>query len=131
VNATDSVIESKEFLESLKEKYPSIKIPFYKFREWYSIEQRVFFDCDTGDKQRCLDDAIKRTDYPFFKVFFVAKDKEGESFTIMDIVYPNAFKSSINKWVDRYETMLKPASFIALEGSGKEYIEYLGVTYEM
>jgi hypothetical protein len=126
----NGLIESKKFLESLNERYSSLEIPFYKFREWYSVDHKVFFDCEGDEKLKCLNEVMNKIDYPFFKVFFVAKEKESDRFIVMDIAYPNSFKSSINKWVDRYETMLKPASFIALEGSGKEYVEHLGVSYE-
>jgi hypothetical protein len=127
---SNTIVKSIHFLDSLKEHYKSLEIPYYKFREWYSEDAKVFFDCEGYNKQDCVNTVIDKDDYPFFKVFFVVKEKEAGRYEVMDVVYPNAFKSKISEWVDRYETMLKPASFIALEGSGKEYVEYLGVSYE-
>lgn len=48
------IIPSIDMLNQLKDKYDSIDIPLYKFREWFSKEDEVFFDCEDGDLEGCL-----------------------------------------------------------------------------
>ncbi|MFP3950758.1 MAG: hypothetical protein ACLFVP_01220 [Candidatus Bathyarchaeia archaeon] len=124
----DEMTPTTEYLNSLSERYPCMEVPRYKFREWYSEEERVIFDCEDEDLERCLDEAMTRDDHAYFKVYIIVQEDEVHS--VMDVSYPNIGDLSLRSWLERYHSHLKPASMMSLEGAGKEYIEYLGSSYE-
>lgn len=123
------IVLAQEFLESLVSRYPDIDVPLYKFREWYSEEEQVFFDCKNSKLEACLSEAKGRKDHPGFKVFFVVRDMSTGSYILMDVVYPNAFNHSLGAWIDRYHRVLKAGCYMILEGQGREYVEHIGVSY--
>jgi len=124
----DEIIPSNVFLNSLHERYTHLQVPTYKFREWYSKELKIFFDCSGAEPTKCLEKVMKGEDYSHFRVFIIIK--EGDGYRVMDISYPNIGNLSLRRWLERYHSQLKPASIMSLEGAGKEYIEYLGASYE-
>jgi len=48
----------------------------------------------------------------------------------MDISYANLGKETLERFLIRYPTQLKPGSLMALQLSGSEYLEFLGASYE-
>jgi len=47
----------------------------------------------------------------------------------MDIRYSNIGKESLEHFIKRYHSQLKPAGLMSLEAGGIEYIEYVGSSY--
>lgn len=122
-------VPAREFLEALSLKHPGIVGPLYKFREWYSEDRQIFFDCGGSNLETCLSEVRGRKDHPGFRVFFVVRDRSTDSYLVMDVVYPNAFNHSLDAWIERYHKVLKAGCYMILEGQGKEYVEHLGVSY--
>ena len=123
------IIPSREFLKTLSSKYVNIDFPMYKFRDWYSEKNQVFFDCDGSNIETCLMEILEREDYSGFEVFSIIRDRLTGSYTVMDVVYPNAFNQSLDVWIDKYHKVLKSGCYMILEGQGKEYVVHLGVSY--
>ena len=64
---TDLEIASlKSYNKTLQEKFKGLEIPTYKLRKWYSINHKIFFDCESSDKQNCLDQLLERKDLEKF-----------------------------------------------------------------
>lgn len=127
------ITKSSTFLDALHERYEHLEIPEYKFREWHSKKEGIFFDCKGEDLKKCLEEAMTREDYPYFKGYILVKeddDDDDDDYTIMDVSYPNIGNMSLRRWLERYHSQLKPASVMSLVGAGKEYEEYLGASYE-
>ncbi len=123
----DSIVKARDHLTTLESEYPGIEIPFYMFREWYGAEQKIFFDCENGDLEACLDERLGFKQFPYFRVFFIVKSEEG--YTVKAISYPNIGKRSLESWVPRFEKNLKPSTLMSLSASGSELVDELGFSY--
>ena len=122
------IIDSTAVIGTLRSRYSGIAIRDYAFRRLYSIERMVFFDC-VGDSEKCLADALSRVDYPRFVAYAVVEDALGHR-TVMDVSYANLGGETLERFVRRYPGQLKPSSELALQLSGRRYVEYVGASYE-
>ena len=116
--------KTAQLLDELKKRYPGIKSPF-KLKTYYSVEQQVFFNCDS-EPEECLQRELTEAEPPEFRVFYVTQDKADESYKLSETAYENFPVSSLEKWVPRYHKQLKPGGEAGLEASGKKYVEYIG-----
>ena len=124
------IIPSIDMLNQLKDKYDSIDIPLYKFREWFSKEDEVFFDCEDGDLEGCLAEVLRIRDHKFFVTFFVVKDERSNNLKVMNATFRNLGKDTLKRFIERYRSQLKPAGELALGASGIEYLEHIGSSYK-
>jgi hypothetical protein len=123
-----TITDSRAVLAMLRSRYLGIEIRDYAFRRLYSIEHMVFFDC-VGDSEKCLSDALSRIDYPRFVAYAVVEDALGHR-TVMNVSYANLGGEALERFVRRYPEQLKPSSEMALQLSGRRYVEYVGASYE-
>jgi hypothetical protein len=63
----------KSYTKTLRQKFKGLEVPTYKLREWYSLDHKIFFNCEGRDRQDCLDQILERKDLERFHVFFVVK----------------------------------------------------------
>ncbi len=124
------IIPTSEFIDALQKKYGSIEIPGYKFRDWFSKERRVFFDCSSEDPDSCLAQVLSREDFSYFTVFFVIQDKAHGGIDFMNVQYRNPRTESLEHFICRYHSQLKYCGLMSLEACGEDYIEYVGCSYE-
>lgn len=122
------ITDAAAVLEELRSRYTGIEIRDYAFRRLYSTEHNVFFDCD-GDSEKCLTDALSRVGYPRFVVYAVVEDASGHR-AVMDVSYANLGGETLERFVRRYPGQLRPSSEMALQLSGRKYVEYVGASYE-
>lgn len=127
---SSEIVSRETLVELLREEFGSIEIPSYKFRKFYSRDKQVLFDCERGDTYACLDQVLHNETHAFFVVFLVIRDKESGSLRVMDVSFPNIGKETLEHFIKRYHSQLKPSSIIGLEASRKEYVKYLGCSYE-
>ena len=111
-------------VEELKEKYPDINIQF-RLKDWFSQEHQVFFNC-SEDLEKCLNQTLTDSHPPAFRVFYIAQGKTDEAYSLKEAAYANYPESSLEKWIPRYQSQLRPGGEAGLEASGYRYIEYLG-----
>jgi len=130
LSMSSEIIPSSDFVESITEEYESIDIPVYKLRAWYSTEEKIFFDCDREDLRSCLVNILEETTYSFFRVFFLVRDTKSKNVEFMDVRYSNIRKETLEDFVERYDSQLKPGGLMSLEAQGREYLRYLGASYE-
>jgi hypothetical protein len=122
------ITDSTAVIGTLRSRYPGIEIRDYAFRRLYSIEHMVFFDC-VGDSEKCLTDTLSRVDYLRFVAYAVVEDALGHR-TVLDVSYANLGGETLERFVRRYPGQLRPSSEMALQLSGRRYVEYVGVSYE-
>lgn len=128
-NVPNSIIKSEDYLNSLKSTYPNINVPLYKFREWFSTKDKIFFDCEEAGVETCLEEKKSFKQYSQFKVFHILKN--GEKYVIKDVIYPNIGNASLVEWIPRYEKNLKGATLMSLSAAGQEYVDELGFSYRI
>ena len=63
-----------------------------------------------------------------YVTFFVTK--KGEAYEFMSVAYRNPAVESLEHFMGRYETTIKPSLVMTLVGSNKEFVELLGFSYE-
>ncbi len=124
------IVPVGELFDSLRERFGPIEIPAYKFREWYSRERGVFFDCEEGDTEACLERVMREEGYSFFTVFLVVREERDGGLKVMDVSFANIGRETLQRFMRRYESQLKPASVMSLQVAGKEFVEFLGASYE-
>ncbi|HKZ95190.1 MAG TPA: hypothetical protein VJ249_11530 [Candidatus Bathyarchaeia archaeon] len=119
---------AQDYVESLKQKYPSLDFPEYKLRQWYSKAHQVFFDCKESDKQGCLQSALRKTDYAAFAIFFVAKDQSG-AYRLTDASFRNLGTETLEHFMQRFHSQLESMTKLGIQATGMEYIECVGHSY--
>ena len=124
----EEIIFTNQFFEELKLRFNGIDIPKYKFRKLFSRNFKIFFDCEEKPPN-CLEDILHKDTYPRFIVYFIIREENG-NLLVMDVSFANPGKETLERFIKRYPTQLKPANTMALQLSGREYVEYLGVSYE-
>ncbi len=115
-------------LAELRTRHSGIEIRDYAFKRLYSTEHMVFFDCD-GESEKCLNDALTSVNYIRFVAYAVVEDASGHRY-VMDVSYANLGGETLGRFVKRYPGQLKPSSEMALQLSGRKYVEYIGASYE-
>lgn len=124
------IVVSEAIVEWLREEFGDIVIPAYKFRRLFSRTGQIFFDCEGEDNEACLDRALHGKNHAFFTVFFVIRDKESGTLQVMDVSFPNIGRETLEHFIKRYHSQLKPSNIMGLEASGREYVKYIGCSYE-
>jgi hypothetical protein len=124
-----NIVPIEEFFRSLREKWAGVEIPEYKFRRFYSLEEKIFFDCVKGDQASCLSEVMRNEGFPRFVAFILARWEDG-TLRVLDVSFANLGKETLERFNDRYPRQLRPANAMALQLSGGEYLEYLGASYE-
>lgn len=116
-------------MESLKLKYKGFDFPTHKLRRWFSRSHRVLFDCDTPDKESCLETLLDRIDLAAFIVFFVIKEPSGRH-RFMDASFRNLGSETLRLFVSRYRKHLESMTKLSVQTSGSEYVECIGYGYQ-
>jgi len=122
------ITETARLLDGLEEKWEGLHIPRYRFKRLCSEERGVFFDCST-EPERCLEDVMARTDYPRFSVYLLVRGNDGE-LTVEEVSFANPGGETLERFVKRYPTQLRPAGALAYQLNGRELVDYLGASYE-
>lgn len=123
------IVPSSEYVESLKQEYPSFDFPSYKLRKWFETELQVFFDCDDSDSQMCLQRILRTTGFESFTIFFVVKDASGD-YKLMDASFRNLGTETLEHFISRFHSQLESMTKLGVQASGSEYIECIGHSYE-
>ena len=121
------IISKNEFVNVMRERFPELKIHAYKLRDYYSGKSKLFFDCE-GD----LDKFVKKTlEYAFHQRYVTyIVIKKADRFEFQSISYRNPAVESLEHFIGRYESTIKPSLAMTLVGSDKEFVELLGFSYE-
>ena len=112
----------------LRSRHPGIESRDYAFRRLFSTEHMIFFDCDDMS-EKCLTEVLTRTDYPRFVAYAVVEDTSSHRY-IMNVSYANLGNETLERFVKRYPSQLRPSSEMALQLSERKYVEYVGASYE-
>lgn len=124
------IIPTAEYVNFLEEKYRGLKVPIYKLRKWFSVHHRVFFDCESGDKELCLREILTKPDFSAFIIYLVVKDVAAGSYNFMDVSFRNYGREALEHFVNRYHQQLETMTKLGLQGAGREFIDCLGHSYE-
>jgi len=122
------IIPASVYVESLRQKYPSLDIPSYKLREWFSKNHMVFFDCRERDKTACLGAILKKTDFESFTIFFVVKESSG-AYRFMDASFRNLGSETLEHFITRFHSQLESMTKLGVQATGLEYVECVGHSY--
>lgn len=129
-NMSLEIVSREALIESLLEEFGSIEIPTYKFRKLFSRDKQVFFDCEGEDTDACLEQVLHKKTHTLFVVFLLIRDKESGNLKVMDVRFHNIGKETLEHFINRYHSQLKFSSIMGLKASGKEYVKYVGCSYE-
>jgi hypothetical protein len=125
---SEDIVSAQLILDEVKLRLGVTNIPRYKFRRLFSWKYKTFFDC-RDDAQKCLEEVLHNENYSRFIVYSIIKDENGD-LQIMDVSYASLGKETLERFVNRYPIQLQSACIMALQLSGNEYREFLGVSYE-
>ena len=126
---SSDISSSVDYVESLEKEYAGLRISLYKLRAWYSIQQKVFFDCDNSEKNSCLNSILQKDDFSDFVVFLIIKDTD--SYQLMDIVFRNLGSESLEHFIKRYTKQLSSMTKLSLQSRNIDYIKTIGYTYKI
>lgn len=126
---SSEIVPTSSYVKTLKEKYKSLDIPTYKLREWFLTTRKIFFDCESKDKNDCLERLLKRTDLEAFIIFFVVRESSG-SFRFMDASFRNLGKETLEHFINRFHKQLEAMTRLGVQGTGMEYLECVGHSYK-
>lgn len=125
------IIPTTKYINSLKEKYKDLEVPIYKLRKWFSIKQKIFFDCESHDKTSCLREILNKPNFPAFRIYLVVKDITVSSYSFMDVNFRNlGGKETLEHFINRYHQQLETMTKLSLQGAGREYVDCIGHSYE-
>ena len=122
-----TILSKEEYVKETEKRFPELEIPAYRLRDYYSDEHKLFFDCK-GDTEECIKEALEYSFHVKYVTFFVVK--KGEDFEFMSVAYRNPAVESLEHFMGRYDTTIKPSLVMTLVGSDKEFVELLGFSYE-
>lgn len=123
------IVSLKVYNKKLREKFKDLEIPTYKLRKWYSINHKIFFDCESRNKQNCLDQLLERRDLERFLVFFVVKEPSGV-YRVMDVSFRNIGKETLTHFSNRFQKQLEPMTKMSVQGANLDYVECVGFSYD-
>jgi hypothetical protein len=126
---SSKIVPTSSYVKSLKEKYKSLDIPSYKLKEWFSTSRRVFFDCESEDKNACLEQLLTRTDLDAFVIFFVVRESSG-SYRFMDASFRNLGTETLEHFINRFHKQLEAMTKLGVQATGLEYMECIGHSYK-
>lgn len=124
------IIPATDYGNSLEEKYKGLKVPIYKLRKWFSSEHKVFFDCESGDKESCLHELLIKPDFPAFVIYLIVKDVVSSGYSFVDVSFRNLGKETLEHFINRYHQQLETMTKLSLQGAGREYVDCPGHGYE-
>jgi hypothetical protein len=125
---SSDIISAVDFVKPLEEDYAGLKISLYKLRAWYSLKQKLFFDCDKSVKNNCLESILQKDDFSDFVVFLITKD--ADSYQLMDIVFRNLGSETLKHFIKRYTKQLNSMTKLSLQSRKIDYIKTIGYTYK-
>ncbi len=123
------IVPTSTYMEALEKKYRDLDIPIYKLREWFSTSRRIFFDCESRDKNACLEQLLERTDLEAFVIFFVVRESSG-SYRFMDASFRNLGTETLEHFVNRFHKQLEAMTRLGVQATGLEYMECIGHSYK-
>lgn len=126
---TSKIISENEYVALLEEKYKGLKVATYKLRKWFSTEQKIFFDCDSPDKESCLRQILTKPDFPAFIIYLIVKSAAG-GYSFMDVSFRNLGKETLEHFISRYHQQLETMTKLSLQTVGREFVECPGHSYE-
>ena len=115
------------YVKETEKRFPGLEVQAYRLRDYYSDEHKLFFDCE-GDPDECIKEALEYSFHVKYVTFLVVK--RGDRLEFMSVAYRNPAVESLEHFMGRYETTIKPSLVMTLVGSDKEFIELLGFSYE-
>jgi hypothetical protein len=127
---SSTIILTTDYGNSLEEKYKGLKIPYYKLRKWFSLERKVFFDCESNDRELCLREIFRRSDLAAFVVYLIVKEVASGGYSLVDISFRNLGKETLEHFINRYHQQLETMTKLGLQGAGREYVDCPGHGYE-
>ena len=123
------IVSTDIFLNTLKEKFGKLEYSSLPAKKWFSYDEKVFFDCEEHDKEKLLDELLKRRDLEEFIAYFIIKKMDG-NYELMKVNYNNALlKESFGHFIRRFFITLEKMARISIQLQGKEYIECAGFSY--
>jgi hypothetical protein len=123
------IIPTMEQVAFLEERYEGLKVPAYKLKEWFSSDQRIFFDCEDSDKALCLERILSNADFPSFAIYLIVKNAE-KRYDFMDVSFRNLGKETLEHFITRYHQQLEAITKLSLQTVGREFIECPGHSYQ-
>jgi hypothetical protein len=123
------IVSASTYMKTLKRKYNDLDIPAYKLRKWFPTPYKIFFDCESEDKNACLERLLKRTDLEAFIIFFVVREASG-SYRFMDASFRNLGTETLEHFIDRFHKQLEAMTRLGVQGVGLEYVECVGHSYK-
>lgn len=121
------ILSKDEYVKETEKRFPRLEIQAYRLREHYSEEHKLFFDCE-GDPDECVKEALEYSFHVKYTTFLVVK--KDDRFEFMSVAYRNPAVESLEHFMGRYDTTIKPSLVMTLVGSDKEFVELLGFSYE-
>jgi len=128
---SSKIVPATEYAAVLEQKYKGLKVPVYKLREWFSNEQKVFFDCEkNSDKAACLGKILAKPDFPIFFVYLVIKEDKEDNYSFLDVSFRNLMGlETLEHFINRYHLQLETMTKLSLQGAGREFVECVGHGY--
>lgn len=123
------IIPFSSFSGKLREECEGLRVPSYKFKKWYSVSVKVFFDCE-GELNACLEQILNYVGFKFFTVFFLGRDVSTGEWRIIDLKFRNLGKETLRHFIRRFHSQLEPSTMLGLQSSGLEKINRIGYSYE-
>lgn len=125
---SSEILPAQDYAQLLRQKYLELDFPAYKLRKWYSPKHQVFFDCKEPDKEACLLEVLKNTNFASFIVFVVAKDQNG-AYKLMDASFRNLGTENLEHFITRFHSQLESMTRLGMQAAGSEYVECVGHGY--
>ena len=125
---SSDIISSVNYVKTLEEDYTGLRISLYKLRTWYSIKEKLFFDCDNSEKNCCLKSILQKDDFSDFVVFSITKN--AGSYQLLDIVFRNLGSETLKHFIKRYTKQLNAMTILSLQSRKIDFIKTIGYTYK-
>jgi len=125
----EGVISFSSFIEKLRMEHGDFSVPSYKFKEWFSVDTKIFFDCEDA-LTACLERALTHSKFKAFTVFFIGRDASTGRWKIVDLKFRNLGKETLKHFIKRFHGQLEPSTMLGLQSSGLENIRCIGYSYE-
>lgn len=123
------IVSAREYVESLRPRYPGFEFPSYKLTQWFETALQIFFDCRDADSQTCLQRILRETGFEAFTIFFVVKEASG-TYKLMDASFRNLGTETLEHFIPRFHSQLESMTKLGVQATGLEYIECIGHSYE-
>lgn len=129
----ETIVKSEDYLKELEETYGVIRYDVKPPRQWYSRDERVFFDCDEMNLEKCLENLLEMKDLTDFSVFIVAKESktggEETKHVLRSITYKNLGNQDMRGFIHHFSVILEYPMSLELQLYGLEYVKCVGFSY--